>query len=56
LLLFYLEHLKRLNAHKIQPYFVPAHIHRLEIVTQAERRGFERLIRAGVYMGPMNEQ
>ncbi|MFO1104675.1 MAG: 3-keto-5-aminohexanoate cleavage protein [Amaricoccus sp.] len=43
---FYLEHLKRLAAHKIQPYFVPAHIHQLEII--------ERLIRAGVYKGPMN--
>lgn len=43
---FYLEHLKRLRAHDIQPYFVPAHIHQLELI--------ERLIRAGVYMGPMN--
>jgi uncharacterized protein (DUF849 family) len=43
---FYLEHLKRLRQHKIQPYFVPAHIHQLELI--------ERLIRAGVYMGPMN--
>ena len=43
---FYLEHLKRLRAHGIQPYFVPGHIHQLEII--------ERLIRAGVYMGPMN--
>jgi uncharacterized protein (DUF849 family) len=43
---FYLEHLKRLRAHKIQPYFVPAHIHQMEII--------ERLIRAGVYMGPLN--
>jgi uncharacterized protein (DUF849 family) len=43
---FYLEHLKRLREHKIQPYFVPAHVHQLEII--------ERLIRAGVYMGPMN--
>jgi uncharacterized protein (DUF849 family) len=43
---FYLEHLKRLRQHKIQPYFVPAHVHQLEII--------ERLIRAGVYMGPMN--
>jgi hypothetical protein len=43
---FYLEHLKRLHAHQIQPYFVPGHIHQLEII--------ERLIRAGVYMGPMN--
>src|SRR5215468_10992026 len=43
---FYVEHLKRLRAHGIQPYFVPAHVHQLEIV--------ERLIRTGVYMGPMN--
>jgi uncharacterized protein (DUF849 family) len=43
---FYLEHLKRLRAHKINPYFVPAHIHQLELI--------ERLIRAGVYMGPLN--
>jgi hypothetical protein len=43
---FYLEHLKRLRKHKIQPYFVPAHVHQLEII--------ERLARAGVYMGPLN--
>ncbi len=43
---FYLEHLKRLRKNGIQPYFVPAHIHQLEII--------ERLIRAGVYMGPLN--
>ncbi|MFO1037260.1 MAG: 3-keto-5-aminohexanoate cleavage protein [Geminicoccaceae bacterium] len=43
---FYLEHLKRLRAHKIQPYFVPGHIHQWELI--------ERLIRAGVYMGPLN--
>ena len=43
---FYIEHLKRLRAHKIQPYFVPGHIHQFEII--------ERLIRAGVYMGPLN--
>lgn len=43
---FYLEHLKRLRAHRIQPYFVPGHVHQLEII--------ERLIRAGVYMGPLN--
>ena len=30
----------------IQPYFMPAHVHQLEII--------ERLIRAGVYMGPLN--
>lgn len=43
---FYVEHLKRLRKNKIQPYFVPAHVHQLEII--------ERLIRSGVYMGPMN--
>jgi uncharacterized protein (DUF849 family) len=43
---FYLEHLKRLSANKIQPYFVPATVHQLEII--------ERLLRAGVYKGPMN--
>ena len=43
---FYLEHLKRLRAHGIQPYFVPAHTHQWEII--------ERLIRSGVYMGPIN--
>jgi uncharacterized protein (DUF849 family) len=43
---FYVEHLKRLRQHRIQPYFVPGHIHQMEII--------ERLIRAGVYMGPMN--
>jgi uncharacterized protein (DUF849 family) len=43
---FYLEHLKRLKVHGIQPYFVPAHVHQIEMI--------ERLIRAGVYMGPLN--
>jgi uncharacterized protein (DUF849 family) len=43
---FYVEHLKRLTAHKIQPYFVPGHVHQLEII--------ERLLRAGVYKGPLN--
>ena len=43
---FYLEHLKRLRQHRIQPYFVPGHTSQLELI--------ERLIRAGVYMGPMN--
>jgi uncharacterized protein (DUF849 family) len=43
---FYLEHLKRLKEHGIQPYFVPAHVHQMELI--------ERLIRAGVYMGPLN--
>lgn len=43
---FYIEHLKRLRANKIQPYFVPAHVHQLEII--------ERLLRAGIYKGPLN--
>lgn len=43
---FYVEHLKRLRAHGIQPYFVPAHIHQWELI--------ERVIRAGIYMGPLN--
>ena len=43
---FYLEHLKRLKQHGIQPYFPLAHVHQLEIV--------ERLIRHGVYTGPLN--
>ena len=43
---FYLENIKRLVAHGIQPYFALPHIHGLELV--------ERLIRRGYYMGPMN--
>ena len=43
---FYLEHLKRLRDHDIQPYFMLGYINQLEIV--------ERLIRAGHYMGPLN--
>jgi uncharacterized protein (DUF849 family) len=43
---FYLEHLKRLKKAGIQPYFALSHVHNLEIV--------ERLIRQGLYMGPMN--
>jgi uncharacterized protein (DUF849 family) len=43
---FYLENIKRLVAHGIQPYFALMHIHSLELV--------ERLIRRGYYMGPMN--
>lgn len=43
---FYLEHLKRLRKNRILPYFVPGHVHQLELI--------ERLIRAGVYMGPLN--
>ncbi|GAA1552833.1 3-keto-5-aminohexanoate cleavage protein [Kribbella sancticallisti] len=43
---FYIEHLKRLREHDIQPYFMLGHVHQLEIV--------ERLIRHGAYMGPLN--
>ena len=43
---FYVEHLKRLSKNRIQPYFVPASVHQLEII--------ERLLRAGVYKGPLN--
>ncbi len=43
---FYIEHLKRLKAAGIQPYFALGHVHGLEIV--------ERLIRRGLYMGPVN--
>ncbi len=43
---FYIEHLKRLRANRIQPYFVPGTVHQLEII--------ERLIRSGVYSGPLN--
>lgn len=43
---FYVEHLKRLRKNGILPYFVPAHVHQWELI--------ERLIRAGVYMRPLN--
>ncbi len=43
---FYIENLKRLRQAGIQPYFALTHIHSLEIV--------ERLIRRGLYMGPVN--
>ena len=43
---FYIEHLKRLRQHQIQPYFQLAHIYQLEEI--------ERLVRTGVYMGPLN--
>ena len=43
---FYLENIKQLVQHGIQPYFALAHVHGLELV--------ERLIRKGYYMGPMN--
>ncbi len=43
---FYLEHLKRLRAKGIQPYFMLGNAPQLETV--------ERLIRRGQYMGPLN--
>jgi uncharacterized protein (DUF849 family) len=43
---FYLEHLKRLRANGIQPYFMLGTVSQLETV--------ERLIRKGLYMGPLN--
>ncbi len=43
---FFLENIKQLVQHGIQPYFALGHVHSLELV--------ERLIRKGYYMGPMN--
>ena len=43
---FYIEHLKRLRKNNIQPYFMLGYVHQLEIV--------ERLIRQGLYLGPLN--
>lgn len=43
---FYIEHLKRLRSRGIQPYFSMAHVHHLEEL--------ERLVRTGVYLGPVN--
>jgi uncharacterized protein (DUF849 family) len=43
---FYLEHLKRLRQHGIQPMFAMASVHTLEAI--------EHLIRTGAYMGPVN--
>ncbi len=43
---FFLENIKRLVQHGIQPYFALPHVHGLELV--------ERLIRKGYYKGPMN--
>jgi uncharacterized protein (DUF849 family) len=43
---FYIEHLKRLREHKIQPYFQLGNVHNLEEI--------EHLIRTGAYMGPLN--
>jgi uncharacterized protein (DUF849 family) len=44
---FYLEHLKRLRKHGIQPMFAMAHVHTLEAI--------EHLIRTGAYLGPVNQ-
>jgi uncharacterized protein (DUF849 family) len=43
---FYLEHLKRLTANGIQPQFMLGNLPQLETL--------ERLIRAGIYTGPLN--
>ena len=43
---FYLENIKRMVQHGIQPYFALGHVHSLELV--------ERLIRKGYYKGPVN--
>lgn len=43
---FYIEHLRRLRNNGINAYFALGHVHSLEIV--------ERLIRRGLYMGPVN--
>ncbi len=43
---FYIEHLKRLRQHEIQPFFQLANVHTLEEI--------ENLVRQGVYMGPLN--
>jgi uncharacterized protein (DUF849 family) len=43
---FYIEHLKRLRQHRIQPMFALGNVHTLEAI--------EHLIRTGVYMGPVN--
>ena len=43
---FFLENIKRMVQHGIQPYFALGHVHSLELV--------ERLIRKGYYMGPVN--
>jgi uncharacterized protein (DUF849 family) len=43
---FYIEHIKRLRDNDIQVYFAIGHVHQLEII--------ERLIRRGLYMGPVN--
>jgi uncharacterized protein (DUF849 family) len=42
---FFIEHLKRLTAKGIQPHFMIGSVHQLETV--------ERLIRTGVYTGPL---
>ncbi|MFE4579339.1 BKACE family enzyme [Streptomyces chartreusis] len=42
---FYLEHLKRLHANGIQPHF--------QLATLAQLETVERLIRSGIYTGPL---
>jgi len=44
---FYIEHLKRLRKHGIQPMFAMAHVHTLEAI--------EHLVRTGAYLGPVNQ-
>ena len=39
---FYIEHLKRLRKNGIQPYFMLAHVHQLEIVERLIRKGSRR--------------
>lgn len=43
---FYLEHLRRLQAARVQTHFMLLHLHQLETVL--------RLIRRGIYAGPLN--
>lgn len=43
---FYIDHLKRLRQHQIQPYFQLGNVHNLEEI--------ENLIRQGIYLGPLN--
>ena len=47
---FYVEHLKRLRANGIQPYFVPAHVHQLEII---ERLDPHRRVHGAAERGPL---
>ena len=43
---FYIEHLKRLRQHQIQPYF--------QLGSRPPLEEIENLIRHGIYMGPLN--